>query len=533
MVNWGYIADITLARLTEGFSSQRQRERAFAKRGGIVIYRIALVIFVGLTLFAGLSCDRKNTVSPTTDLDGTSPQDTVPPQDTIPPDPPIDTLTVGQVWYVAAGGSGNGSKDDPFGTVQPAINAAALAGGEHTIFIGTGHFSGSLVLASGVHLRGRRNPDADWVVDNIGTTTIAPSNLTSGHSIAITALDLSQKTVLENLTISFDHANSPEANSVGIYSLRTDSLALVRCLVQVGRGANGRDGVAGTNGMDGADGVIGDPGRGQPGSGGRGGYGYHNCDYPGTATDGGQGFCYGGSQTGGAGGLGEPDSTGSREGVDGQSGADGSNGNGGSSRLAIDTDTDFPMLVADYGRGGTAGEPGCGGGGGGGGGCWGIMTHTNGWEWTGSEAGGWGGWGGTGGTAATGGGQGGCSIAVLVLSGSVMFEHVELVASNGGDGGNGGAGGSGGTGGQGSNRNTPYVGTLSGPPAGHGGNGGGGGDGGNGGGGAGGHSIGLVLYNSPIAYERQLQITHGEAGHGGQSLSDPGADGIAIERYEL
>jgi len=480
------------------------------------------------------SCNRANTVGSNDDLEGTTPQDTFP-QDTTPPDTTvvIDTLTVGQVWYVAEGGTGDGSKNNPFGTIQPAINAASLAGGEHTILISSGFFRGSLTLASGVHLRGRRNPDDEWAVDHLGITTIAPSNDTTGHTIAVTAKDLTQKTVLENLTISFDHANSPEANSVGIYSLRTDSLALVRCLVQVGRGANGRDGVAGVNGMNGADGFIGDPDRGQPGSGGRGGYGYWDCDEPGTARDGEQGICYDGSQTGGAGGLGEPDSTGSRDGVDGRSGATGSDGNGGTSQLTINTDTDLLMLVADYGRSGTDGEPGCGGGGGGGGGCWGIMTHTNGWEWTGAEAGGWGGWGGTGATAGTGGGRGGCSIAVMVLSGSIMFEHVELIALSGGDGGNGGAGGAGGSGGQGSSQNVPDVGWPSGPSAGYGGDGGDGGNGGAGGGGSGGHSIGLVLYNSSIAYERELQISHGEAGHGGQSLGDPGADGLSVDRYEF
>ncbi len=503
--------------------------------GGIMTFRVAFFLIVGIIFLITASCDRNRAVESQTDLNDVSiPVDTVP-QDTTTPDPPTDedTLTVGKVWYVAKGGAGDGSKDNPLGTIQPAINAAALAGGEHTVLISAGHFTGSLILASGVHLRGKRHPNDDWAIDNLGVTTIAPSNLAAGHTVAVIAKDLSRKTVLENLSISFDHANSPEENSVGVYSLRTDSLAIIRCLVQVGRGANGRDGVAGIRGMGGADGVIGDPDRGQPGSGGRGGYGFSDCSDSESARDGDQGFCYDGSQTGGAGGLGNPDATGSRDGVDGQSGANGSNGGGGTFRMTIDTVTDLPMLVADYGRGGSDGSSGCGGGGGGGGGCWGVMTHTNGWEWTGTEAGGWGGWGGTAGTYGTGGGRGGCSMAVLILSGSVVFEHSKLIASNGGDGGNGGAGGEGGSGGQGSSQNSPGIGWLSGPSAGYGGYGGDGGNGGHGGGGAGGHSIGLVLHNSSIVSEIGLQISHGDPGRGGQGQGESGADGLGRNRYSF
>lgn len=488
------------------------------------------MLLVGIAILSSFSCDRKNVVG--TD---TKSRDSIP-QDTMPPEPPvsIDTLTVGQVWYVAKGGTGDGSKDNPLGIIQPAINAAALAGGENTVFISSGTFNESLILVAGIHLRGQRDPHNDWEVDNSGTTIIAPNKMGPGHNVGLFAENLHHKTVLENLTIRSGDAYATGGNSIGLYVINSDSLALIRCTVQSGRGGDGTDGSPGTDGADGADGeytVVDNPG--QPGSGGRGGYGGWYCE--GTADppgDGEQGYCVDGSQTGGIGGLGLTDSSSLHNGGVGPAGADGPHGRGGRAGLFITQLGEYPMVATDSGLSGADGGIGCGGGGGGGGGTWGVMTHTNGWECVEPAIGGWGGWGGYPGTRGTGGTGGGSSAAIFATGSSIYLEMTRLITSDGGDGGDGANGGSGGSGGLGEEPGWS-IGFLTGPWPGTGGAGGPGGHGGAGGGGAGGHSIGLVLNESSIIYERELRIYPGAYGDGGESPGEDGAHGSSRSRYSF
>ncbi len=531
-----------------------------------MIYRTILVVLIGLTLFGLYACDRENSVK-SPDLGGAQPQDTT------PADPPIsiDTLTVGDLLYVAAGGSGSGTSASPYGSIQQAIDAAVLAGGVHTILVGTGTFNENLTLAPGVHLRGKRNPQADWEIDNISFTNVVGSALT-GHSVAVIAQDLDQLTVLENLKIRSGDAPDPGANSVGIYCINSDSLTLLRCDVQAGLGGDGVAGAAGAAGANGQSGTVNDPLYGDPRCGGSGGDGADACP-GGVRSDGEQGFCYDGTQTGGTAGLGDTAmEVTERNGTDGTAGADSEGGRAGVMTIALDA-SPLPMLAVDSGITGLLGEPGCGGGGGGGGPCWAwfdtlafdttgvidtiydtlvtapLIIDTQYVEivdtlldtmYVGAEDGGWGGWGGEPGLPGAGGAGAGSSVALMLHSSTLLIENVKLVSQDGGTGGAGGDGGQGGSGGSGTSVVVPDPPD---PPApyrrvpdhigGRGGRGGAAGDGGPGGGGTGGHSISLVLYQSSVVYERAITYVHGPAGDGGASDQYTGPDGLDESVYTI
>ncbi len=518
-----------------------------------MIYRTILVVLIGLTLFGLYACDRENSVE-SPGLGGVTPVDTTPSD---PPGYVADSLTAGNLLYVAAGGSGNGTDVSPFGSIQQAIDAAVLASGEHTIFVGTGTFNENLTLAPGVHLRGKRNPQADWEISNVDYTNVVGSALT-GHSVAVIAQDLDQRTLLENLRIRSNKPSDPGASSVGIYAINSDSLTLVRCDVQAGAGGDGVAGIAGAVGANGQRGTVDDTLYGDPRCGGRGGQGAATCP-DGVRNDGEQGFCYDGTQTGGIAGLGDTaaDMT-VRNGADGDTALVGEGGRAGVMAIVLDA-SPFPMFVIDSGITGLIGDSACGGGGGGGGPCW-AWFDTLGYDttgvdtiidtltddttfdtlidtlidtmYTGVENGGWGGWAGLPGHPGSGGTGAGSSVAIMLRTSTLLVEHVRLAALDGGTGGAGGDGGRGGSGGNGGNVTIPD------PPdpwkptrrvpnyaAGRGGRGGRAGDGGPGGGGTGGHSFSLVMYQSEVVSEREISYSFGPAGAGGASDQYVGPDG--------
>jgi hypothetical protein len=139
--------------------------------------------------------------------------------------------------------------------------------------------------------------------------------------------------------------------------------------------------------------------------------------------------------------------------------------------------------------------------------------------------------GGTGGCPGTGGQpgtSGGSSVALTVLSGTVVVTRSSLQAGLGGTGGNGGAGGAGGAGQLGgapeqsqgvsipASCPTPSADVMQMNCAAYGGQGGNGGSGGTGGGGAGGWSIGVVTApGAKVSVDSATTVTITKAGVGG------------------
>jgi hypothetical protein len=186
------------------------------------------------------------------------------------------------------------------------------------------------------------------------------------------------------------------------------------------------------------------------------------------------------------------------------------------------------------GPGGGAGTDGYVGQGGGGGGASNAPSGCMG------ASGGAGGMGGCGGGKGTGGGSGGASLAVLVWTSTLTFDHCELVGSDGGSGGNGGNGGSGGKGAAGGNGGAGSAGDAA-TGVGKGGSGGVGGDGGAGGPGAGGNggpSYAVVYKGTAPSRINGTIVSHGAGGAKGvgagtTSKAPDGAVGAAADDFPV
>lgn len=386
-----------------------------------------------------------------------------------------------------------------------------------------------------------------------------------GGTIGLTVSGLGQDSNvhLEWLTITSANATAPGAPSIALRVIGTSDLRLHHTTLAAGLGApglQGANGDAGTNGPDGGPGtsgsgtIEGEAGAAPPHlcgeanySGGNGKLG--GVRAAGATGDPGQPPTAGGGAGGDGGVRGERVAAGTTaysceagHGDEGQLGAPGTAGEAGPGGSGIGEVRGGTWVSPSQGPGGagTPGTAGAGGGGGGsGGGCLeGDPGNSQSAAGGGSGAGGAGG---CGGQEGLGGGPGGASIALLLIDSSVQLGQVTLSTLGGGpggvggEGGNGGRGGAGGPGGDGGviesgarYQTKPYL--SYGGKGGAGGQGGMGGSGGPGGGGAGGSSVGVwcsdggVQAMDPSAITQMLR----DAGKGGTSSGNPGADGLVI-----
>ncbi len=464
----------------------------------------------------------------------------------------IDGSIEGGIFVSRSGSDlGDGSIDNPLKTIGAGIERA-LASGETQVYVDTGVYEESVIMAAGVSVFGGyspdfRNHDASLYESVIMAPLGAAAVVATG--IAGTAGDAT----LDGFTIYGADATAPGASSYAVYVFDCDAaLTLSNNRVISGNGAAGTRGNAGTEGNDGVGGANGlaaaDAGSAcslQLTHGGTGG-GAACGDIPVSGGNGGSSICpdfdedaLPGSNptfpytqtisigTGGEPGSGplgaslggtpgfdqliDPDTGGcsncvlppsgltrvGQPGSDGLEGLDGIGGNG-----CVDTTgsvaAGFWMpAAAGQGAGGVAGSGGGGGGAGGG-----VETDAAcaAADARFSDLGGSGGGGGSGGCPGSGGAagiSGGGSFGIFVLQESVLGSLPEIVSNgiragrggNGGDGGPGGTGGAGGNGGGGGADGSGSYLTFCAPGGGKGGNGGDGGNGGGGGGGCGGPSF--------------------------------------------
>ena len=430
--------------------------------------------------------------------------------------------------YVAPGGTGDGSQDNPLGSIQQAVDSTESDPALDVIFVAVGRYDGSIKITDAMTIYGGRDPLDEWRRSETDSTLIMGGSY-QNQSIAMYVEDIPDTLRLNDLIIISTSGAYTGAGSYGIVCISTEYVTLTGCTVRSGCGAPGRDGVDGVAGWDATDAS---PARG--GAGGKGGYeegGYTECDSTGAncrymcgtiypPTDGQQGWSYDGTQTGGAGG------TSGGAGFDGAPGAQGTDGEAGTNVVYLDWNNDVFFTVTGDGTKGTNG--GYGSGGGGTSGAYAGVCYVN----HPAEPGPDGGAGGAGagrGTAGTAGTCGGSSIGVLTYHASVMLYGSTIISCTGGYGGNGGTGGAGGTGQPGKpGEPGPYPG-LGAP----GGNGGDGGRGGHGGGGAGGGSVAVAMYEGSFQLGADSRLITGQPGHGGFSAGNAGEDGVAAERYML
>ncbi len=452
--------------------------------------------------------------------------------------------------FVAKNGSDDapGTLEAPMLTIGAAI-ARAFDEGKRDVYVATGVYSESVVLAPGVGVFGGYASSFLNRHIVLFETAILGDDPTPEAPGAVNAVDLggpsqAEPTLLDGFTVfGASAANLPGANSYGVY-VRNGGPELVIRHNRIFAGAGGA-GSPGEAGDSGAAGVAGEPGQDAYDVGKVSG-GVRTCG-AGDENPGGLGgalSCGGADVSGGAGGLGRcpaysvspvaaqagadgqgsdagtggsagwdlryntasscascnaPPSGNSFHGKPGTSGLSGADGQAGAGCASAAGSVAAGHWVPGGGTGGAAGTHGSGGGGGGAGGGVEVQgtscTQTSGsQDLGGHDVGGSGGGGGSGGCGATGGGGGGGgggSFAVFVVfdappSAVPVLHDNTLRAGAGGAGGGGGPAGSGGPGGAGADGGLSASGDPKAACAQPGTNGGAGGQGGHGGGGGGG-----------------------------------------------
>jgi hypothetical protein len=434
-----------------------------------------------------------------------------------------------QVIHVRAGArAGNGSPDQPYGSIEDALLAVDTA--RPTLLrIAGGTYDDYPTIEDGLTLEGGYGDN--WSRDVSGTpTVIAPAGADADDPDHARVLKVTtdQAVVIDGLTIKAPNRDREGASTYAVWA-NGANLTLRDIHLEGGTGGRGADG---------------DPGRAG---------GFNNCTpYEGGAGGPGNDVEACGAATAEPGSVGAPPNDGGGRGGDGGShvcpssgscdafrndtSLDGEDGNVGSvggpgddGRPPSDGIGTFDggLWVAPSGTAPTEGDRGRGGGGGGAGGdCKSNDSGcTSDCEVKGAT-GGKGGQGGCPGTPGENGVTGGASILIAAIDSTVTIENVTAVPARGGRGGDGGEGGTGENGRSGEGGFTSFAGN-----GGDGGPGGRGGAGGNGAGGCGGPSFGAVLTGSgelegSLDFESAPQ--GGAAGQGAGS-AQAGCPGEAAE----
>lgn len=416
--------------------------------------------------------------------------------------------------YVAPGGTGDGSRESPMGSIPQAIAAAQSPNSGKVVVIASGEYHESLDIIGEIHLFGSRNPDSAWNVSAARTLIygIADSLLITTCAVRLSQADTA---TLDLLTIHGSDGISTGQSSEALVLVDCDRIQIHQCAVLSGLAFGGSLGIGGGPGIDGESGrldyVFTYPGL-HPVPGGDGGQGGVAPQYPSSSSGkpGHRGFCQDGDSTGGL-----PGGPGQR-GFDGDSGLPAPPPIIPAFRSNVRTVSGWTTVVGDSGVNGIDGiNFGCGGGGGGGGS--GESSRSG--SWAGVKGGG-GGAGGGPGKGGLGGSPGGSSIGLLAINSNFNLEKSSVHSGRGGNGGAGGPGGPGGRGGLGGGTDWFPV------RGGSGGNGGNGGRGGTGGGGSGGCSFPILMIESDGVYGTTVLLT-GVPGSGGGPMEAKGPDGKA------
>lgn len=423
--------------------------------------------------------------------------------------------------FVSAGGkdTNDGKKSTPKKTLAAALAAANGA----PVYACIDGLTEAVTLTEDATVYGGLDCEQGWKY--VGPEAKTP--WTIGADEIPLRIASGARAKLEDVALTAADATTPGGSSIVVLAEVGTQLALARCDVIAG---NGADGAAGETPMESVtDGVDGNPGKsacisdadqtGGPSA-------VLSCG--GTSVNGGGGG-NGTISTGGAGSPGLPFNAASGIGGMGQidaanactAGGDGAPGVPGAAGLGAPMSLgslgpDGPLGVS--GGDGTPGAPGQGGGGGGGGKA--CLSGKAG------ASGGSGGSGACGGGGGKGGKPGGSSIGIVSLGAKLTLDAVSITAKAGGKGGSGGTGQLGGKGGAAGLPGVPNDGSA----ACAGGKGGDGGPGGKGGGGLGGHSIGIAhVGEAPDTKGAAITVGSPSQGGEGDGPDGQGADGVAIK----
>ncbi len=488
--------------------------------------------------------------------------------------------------FVAPGGTGDGTRKRPLGSIQAAISLFDPSNHDH-ILVATGLYTESVLLKAGVRIYGGYSPDfknRDIVLNR--STILAPEpDFSTIPELpgTMNAKDITTKTVVAGLTIEgYDVSNSPKSlgqPSYAIYVVNSnDQLLFINNQVIGGQGGPGASGASGQPGNPGGSGGTGVAARecltpdcrtnNESDPGGLGG------NNPACAAAAG---CLGMPATGAdtqtfpapaagctypiGGGWNEYNGSDAKfckydctihnsalNGLNGASastsGSPGVGGLGCSNGAGSIISGKWVAAAAADGTNGTDGKGAMGGSAGGtvrnskAATCTVPTLGANYGDLGGS--GGGGGAGGCGGARGLRGGSAGASIAVFIASANgtyPRFTGMMIMLGSGGSGGNGGAGGAGGPGGNGGPGGAHTSVAWCAGYGGGGGDGSAGGDAGGGGGGCGGPSYGFAGVGIPdygTAANHNVFEANGAVGSPGKGgaapfagVSGPGKDGVS------
>jgi hypothetical protein len=422
--------------------------------------------------------------------------------------------------FVAPGGSGDGSKASPLGSIQQALGLAASRGVPR-VYVCDGEYDERVTLERTIDLFGGFRCE-DWTPSPT-RPRVHPSS--PGYALFVKSLRLEDgQLTVEHLDFESAPGKSPGESSVGAFVLTSADVAFRDDRIAAGAGvpasppeAAPSNYAAGANltgnrvsepssnaGAPAAINTCVAYGSSTGGAGGNGG----DFDAHPDGHDGVPGTTKPEYPAGTGTGLGGP---GAKTNPPGGCGV-GTPGGGGAAQLGGKAAT-APGAISDTGwtpgngGDGLPGNPGQGGGGGGG-------TRIS----LGGAGGGGGGAGGCGGSGGRGGAGGGGSIALLIASSKVAIDGSELYAGDGGRGADGLEGEQGQPGGaslvDGAGTNA-CAGTGGGPGAG----------GSGGAGGAGGVSIGVAFAGSAPVVDGAPVPAHADTLGAVKKLGTPGARG--------
>lgn len=426
-----------------------------------------------------------------------------------PKDSPACVVDSFGVFVDAANGKDTnaGTKLAPVKTIGHALS---IVGTKPRIYVCEGAYAEDVVLNAshdGVSMYGGWKC-ADWSYSGnkpvIGKTQ-NPFKIDS----------LTKAVTLEDLEVDATDGDTTNLSSIAMFVNGSANVALKRVKLSAGKGYAGATGTLSSYTYPSQSDLNGNSSLGVDGGAPK----THTCPAGDTSTGGGGGYGNGSDGQDGTPGASNKGTLTACSGANtgGGKGANGANGSDGP-KLTATGQLAGGGWVPSKGTDGSHGSIGQGGGGGGGYG----NTANNG-------GGGGGGCGGCGGAGGGGGGGGGGSVALAVISSTVVVNASTLVATTAGDGGAGVAGQPGesfaGFGG------IPGLGSF---PGCNGGAGGTGGNGGAGAGGAGGISVGVLWKGGAaptVDSATNAQITvaakGGAKGTGGNSPANDGIDGVA------
>ena len=120
------------------------------------------------------------------------------------------------IKFVVPGGEGSGTRDDPMGDIQQAINSSTSGG---MVWVSRGTYYGKIILKNGVHLIGGFDVASNWAQASGNTVTLSVTEPegTYNRQVGMYASGITSSTHVEHLTVSVARNYETAASNYGIW----------------------------------------------------------------------------------------------------------------------------------------------------------------------------------------------------------------------------------------------------------------------------------------------------------------------------